>query len=1169
MALNRRQLMSSLLGGLCARSLKGMKPAPGFTERGPEKHPLSDGFSHPPHSAKPWVYWMWMNGNITHEGITADLEAMKSAGIGGALIMNLGYDEPGPVRFMTDEWRKMFGHAVNEAGRLGLVIDMNNDDGWNCGGPAITPANAMQKVVWTETHVQGPREISASLAQPLTTWRLYRDICVLAFPRPAGDEIDSALLNPKIITSPGNPPFIQLEFAEPFVARAAVLSAASRQGRPGNCELQVSADGRAFRRVRQFETGWQYPVSTYSSMTIGFKEARGRFYRLLAPGVDVAQANSLRLRVQLLGGSRISFWEFKGGFTNIREYGAGIPFFLTTGQDASAALDKNTSIRREDVIDLTGMMDAAGRLRWAVPAGNWTVLRIGYTPTGQLNSTASSSEGKGPDCNKLSPSGTGAQFHAVLGKLLTDVAPSGARTFTYAHNDSWESGCQNWTAEFREEFHRRCGYDLLPHLPVLAGGRVVENIENSERFLWDVRRTIADLIAEFYWEALWKDCNARGLKFSEEAGGRQQFMYDPVNYLSKGDIPMGEFWMGEAQPRPDCKLAASAAHIYGKRLIGGEAFTCISSKTRPSAGKWKSHPFSLKPLGDRAFCTGINHFTFHRCVLQPWLDRRPGLAWAAGDNVTIGTSFERTQTWWKPGAAWIEYLSRCQFLLQQGNFVADVCVFTGESVPNVLFRPYQQINLAPETEDASLSTERALIHSGLSPALPPSGYDFDGCNVETLAQMSVRNGRLVLPCGMSYRLLTLPLLPDVTPHTLRLVKKLVEAGATAVGPKPASSPSLSGHPACDDEVRQLAGQVWGACDGKTVKENSFGNGKVIWGKPMSEILASVGVEPDFEYSNLQSDTDLDYVHRSAGDAEIYFVSNQQNRFEEAECTFRISGREPELWCPDTGRIFRCGVYEAREGRITIPLRLDPYGSVFAVFRKPSRATSITLISRNGREFPKFANGLGDRFQGMEIEATEDGGFIIATAVPGEYEFKTSGGRIITARVPPQPATREIGGHWDVHFPPNWGAPENVTLENLISWTEHGDDGVKYFSGTATYWKEFEIPAKMTAPDQALYLDLGEVKELATVKLNGRELGVLWKPPFRVEISGVANPGANRLELEITNLWPNRLIGNLRLPKDKRFGWTNRNPYTENSPLLASGLIGPVRIRAAARMQLRL
>ena len=608
---------------------------------------------------------------------------------------------------------------------------------------------------------------------------------------------------------------------------------------------------------------------------------------------------------------------------------------------------------------------------------------------------------------------------------------------------------------------------------------------------------------------------------------------------------MGEFWSNEQWARPDCKLAASTAHGYGKRIVGAEAYTTGGG---PNA-QWQAYPFALKAQGDSAFCVGINHFVFHRYLHQPYPGRQPGVDWQA-----IGINFERTETWWQQSAAWMTYLARCQFLLQRGVFVADLCYFVGEGAPTSLVRRRGKGEAPPARMDGSTFTEITLGRHGALPPAPPGGYDFDGCNVELLMRMSVRDGRLVLPSGMTYSVLVLPPGKTMTPAVVRRIQELVAMGATVVGPKPVQSPSLAEYPGCDAEVGRLADQVWGDCDGKTVREHSFGKGKAMWGKPLSEVLASLGAGPDFSYSARADDAELDYIHRRDGQAEIYFVSNQKNRFEEVECSFRSSGKAPELWYPDTGRIEKLAAYTERSGRVTLPLRLDPCGSVFVVFRESAKGDPIVSVRRNGE--PVLA----------ELEFTPQGTVELKAWEAGAYELKTAAGKVFKPTVAGVSEVT-VAGPWELRFPQGRGAPEKIILEELLSWTRHADDGVKHFSGTATYVKDVGIPADWIDRNMILRLDLGKVKEIAGVRVNGKDLGVLWKPPFRVDLAGLVHPGVNRVEIQVTNLWPNRMIGDQSLPEEKRYTWSTWNPYTKDSPLLESGLLGPVTLVSGKRVLL--
>ncbi|MCL5279886.1 MAG: glycosyl hydrolase family 43, partial [Planctomycetes bacterium] len=500
---------------------------------------LEKGFTSPPESARPWVYWFWLNGNITREGITADLEAMKRVGIGGVLIMEVDQGAPlGPVAFMSPQWRQLFQHVVAEAQRLGLEVNMNDDAGWNgSGGPWIKPEQSMQKVVWSETSLEGPKRFEGALPRPQAVAGYYRDITVLAFPAPGDFRIDK------------------------------------------------------IRGKAAYERQWVGPASE----------------KKLPPEMVIDRAR---------------------------------------------------------IVDLSTSMDEEGRLAWDVPGGKWTVLRLGHTSTGMMNAPAPAS-GRGWECDKLSKEGIEAQFAGMMGPLIADVGSAAGKTLVATHIDSWENGSQNWTARMREEFRQRRGYDLFPFLPVLSG-RVVESLQVSERFLWDLRQTVSDLVVENYAGHMAKLAQQHGLRLSIEAYGGP---CDDMTYGGRADEPMCEFWIGGGAFET-CKGMASAAHTYGKRILGAEAFTADNRE------RWLQHPGSIKALGDRAFCEGVNRFVFHRYAMQPWLSYRPGMTMGPW-----GLHYERTETWWEQAQPWHEYLARCQYLLRQGRFVADICYLQPEGSP--------------------------------------------------------------------------------------------------------------------------------------------------------------------------------------------------------------------------------------------------------------------------------------------------------------------------------------------------------------------------------------------------------------------------------------------------------------------------------------------------------
>lgn len=1212
---------------------------------------LERAFVHPPEAAKPHTWWHWMNGNLTKEGITRDLAEMKRVGLGGAQIFNVTDGIlPGPVKFMSAEWRALVKHAVQEANRHGLELCIHNCAGWSSsGGPWVKPEQAMQMVVWSEVRVSGPKQFEGLLPQPPTRRGFYRDIAVLAFPTPPAEVSRLADLSPRVTASaptfevakvldgdqttvtslpkpaPGKPQFIQFEFPRPFQVRSLILiPGPGRNSHRG--ALQISADGQNFKTLRTFTIPRAW--ITQPILSLNFEPVSARFYRLFFTRGDPRAGQMTFAEIELHGGYRINNWAGKAGYVR------------TGGLEPDRGpLPPEVVIKRKDIVDLTPRMDAKGHLTWEVPTGQWTILRFGYTPTGKTNHPAPE-EGRGLECDKMSREAVKAFFDAALGPILADIGPLAGRTLRSVLIDSYEVGCQNWTPRFGEEFRQRRGYDLLPYLPVMTG-RVVESLEVSERFLWDLRRTIADLFADNYYGYFAQLCHQRGMLLLTEPYGNG--LFNNLTCGGRSDLPMGEFWVGHFS-RGTSKQAASVAHTYGRKIVGAESFTADAQH-----GRWQNHPYALKALGDFIYCAGVNRFIFHRYAHQPWLDRKPGMT--MGPH---GFHFEWTITWWEQAPAWLEYLSRCQYLLQQGLFVADACYFVGEGAPNGL----------PGRDQ-------------LRPRLP-EGYDYDGCDDEViLKRLSVQEGKLVLPDGMSYRVLVLLDSHTMTPSLLRKIRELVLNGATLIGPKPVKSPSLQGYPEGDEEVKRLADEVWGDCDGERVTEHSFGRGKVIWGPSLEEVFAAMGLPPDFEYTSEDGNARLLYLHRRIGEVEVYFVSNQRERFEAVTCTFRVSGKAPELWHPDTGRVEKVPVFAQREGRVTMPLLLEPFGSVFVVFRAPIRPPLVVSATHHGQsllqpqrrpagrleirraiygvledpqkcvevteqlrrlvkndtlsveasnalagdpapfivkklrvdyaldgvlhtkivnehEILDLPEGSLSEYPAGELVVVGEGELELRAWEAGRYELQTASGQVLSIVVPSVPPPLAIGGPWELKFPPHWGAPERVQLDRLISWTEHSHPGIKYFSGTATYVKDLEIPSAMAVGNRMLSLDLGRVKYLAEVRLNGQDLGVLWKPPFRVDITKVARPGRNRLEVRVTNLWPNRLIGDEQFPDDRewspggalrawpqwllegkpkpktgRYTWTTWRHYTKASPLLESGLLGPVQVRVAVRQRVNL
>ena len=951
----------------------------------PAAESMQESFAHPPAAAKPWVYWYFMDGNLTREGMTADLEAMKGAGIGGAIYLEVNIGIPrGPVGFMSPQWQELVAHAMGEADRLGIQIALGAGPGWcGTGGPWLQPESTMQHLVASETNVTGPVRFSGTLPQPLPRtpyfgegtltpdlrkqWQeFYRDVAVLAYP---------------------------------------------------------TADGT--NRIEDVNEKALYHREPFSSK----------------PGV-------------------------KPFVPSLAEY---------------PTLPTNACINIKGMVDLTKKMSAEGQLNWSVPPGRWTVMRLGRTLTGQTTRPAPD-PGLGFESDKFDRAALDAHYTNFVQKLLSRIAP---RTNSYGgltmlHFDSWEMSSQNWSPRFREEFQKRRGYDPLKYLPVYTG-RIVGNMEMSERFLWDLRQTAQELVVDNHVGYLKSLAHSKGLTLSVEP-----YDLNPCGDLTLGrvaDVPQCEFWYQGFNTTYSVIEAASVAHTCGRSIVAAEAFTSEPGED------WKADPAALKPLGDWAFCTGVNRLDFHRFQAQPLSDRKPGMTMA-----DYGVHWDRTQTWWDMVPAYHEYLARCQYLLQRGVTVADVCFLAAEGAPNVFRPPTSAVTGTPPDH---------------------AGYNFDGCAPETLLERaSVRDGQIVFPGGTTYRILVLPERETMTPQLLRKIESLVRAGATVWGPAPRKSPSLQNHPKCDAEVQDLAREIWGNCDGRNVFSHALGKGRIVWLKtgiaPMEQygdfvgvtsVIKEMGVPPDFE-----ADGPIRFTHRRDGDSEVYFVANREQKPVETRCVFRVAGRQPELWDPITGATRTLPQFTDRDGRTTIPMRFEAAQSFFVVFRTPIKASAATAQNFS-IPIPVFS----------------------------------------------------LNGSWDVSFDPRWGGPEKSTFDALGDWSQRTEPGIKYYSGKALYRKTFEFPDKLPTSGQKYIFDLGAVKNLARVRLNGLDLGVVWCAPWRVDASSALVKGTNRLEIEVANLWPNRLIGDLSLPENQRIAWTTRNPYQKDSPLLPSGLLGPVTV----------
>ena len=1124
-----------------------------------QRDPLAEGFRVPPDAAKPFTWWHWVDGNVTREGITRDLESMKRVGLQGCYLFDIGGFFPaGPMKFMDDEYLGMLAHTVAEAARLGLKFGIHNCDGWSeSGGPWITPEMSMKVLTHSAVEVNGGGTVETPLPVPDHKLGFYRDIAVLAFPRPAGGRVNGPGSETELSGDPGpaalnrladgdpatvvkfpaagpRPNRIDIILKEPQTVRSMAIHHFGPYGTEKNVEawLEVAEDGTHYHRVGGFSINWDSGASGLP-VTVAVLPTTARHFRLFINNpwpVSIGE-------IELSTAAKLHYAEGKAG--RIRQRGHGgetVCYDTTPGPDRHQTIPAELLIDPLSVRNLTSTMAADGRLKWDAPPGMWRILRVGYTTNGRRNNPATP-DGSGLECDKLDPRAVRFHLDQYVGKLAERFGQANRKTFAAVETDSWECDIQNWSAGLDKRFEKEFGYDLLPRLPLLLEGWLVGDYDASERMLWDWRRFLADQFAASYFGEVAKYAKQRNLTYVAEGAGRQMYLYDPLGYQRNAEVPMGEFWLGSGVGsglRVDNKVASSAAHINGRRYVAAEAYT-----SGPEAARWQNHPYSMKALGDSAYCAGVNQFVFHTFAHQPYETTGPGFTMALW-----GLMANRKNTWWDPGAAWMAYLARCNHLLQEGLCHADALAFIGEDVPN-----------------------RVGWRTDLRPVLPP-GYDFDACDARALSVARVVDGHVVLPSGASYAVLLMPARAAVRPEVLERVLELVRAGATVMIPEPfRQSPSLKDATTADAAVLRLMLELKGAVQ----SGNGIGGGRAFVGTTFEQVFKQIGLTPDFDCGG---ESDIGYIHRHLGVAEIYFVSNQKAAARTIKARFRVAGRQPEIWDPVAGSITRPGCYRSEAGGTELALRMDPVGSCFVVFRSPAPEVHATDVT------PAEAAVLTD----------DTGALFIRTTTAGEHQVRFSDGSVRTVTAaPPAPAT--IAGPWQVEFPPGLGAPPKIDLTELASWTTHPDPGVKYFSGTATYRRSFECPSPVAG---RILLDLGDVRVLAEVTVNGKHLGVLWKPPFRVDIAGALQTGRNELEVRVTNLWPNRMIGDEQFPDDiawmkgnpfpkewpdwvtgkatrqsPRITFTSRRTYQKGDPLLPSGLLGPVWIIPEARIALSL
>ncbi|RYU97337.1 glycosyl hydrolase [Emticicia agri] len=1056
-------------------------------------------FQTPPNAAKPRVWWHWMNGNITKEGIKKDLDWMKQVGIGGFQNFDANLMTPVVVPkklvFMQPDWKDAFRFTTEYADKNGLEMAIAGSPGWSVtGGPWVKPEDAMKKYVWTELKIEGGKPFAGKLPQPsgvLSNFQnvevfgeglsggfigtkpdFYRDALVIAYRIPAKEKT-LAELNPKVTSSGGEfglkkltdgdlsismqlPPkaigediWIQYEFESPQTFKALSVVGANHgpleqfSGSSENRSLQVSDDGINFKEVVKIhgsavpQTTVSFPPTTAKYFRFVYKTlaASAGFAAMMGGNAGPPKPEGVGVaEFVLYTTSRIDKAEDKAGF---------LPWAETT---PSYLPDNTDAIPTEDVIDITTKMSADGTLNWTAPAGNWMIVRLGYSLTGRQNHPASP-EATGLEVDKLDKDAVKRYINTYL-DMYKDATGGmmGAKGLQYMVLDSYEAGHMNWTKNLPEEFRKRRGYDLTRWIPALTG-RVVKSVGDTEKFLWDFRKTIGEMIAEYHYDVIGDELHKRGMKrYTESHESRRIYLADGMDVKRNAEIPMAAMWTpgslaGGANEEPrseaDIRESASVANIYGKPFVAAESMTSIQN-----AFSW--HPEKLKRTADLEMASGLNRFVIHTSVHQPLDDKKPGFSLGP-----FGQYFTRQETWSGAGAkAWMDYLGRSCYLLQQGKNVADILYLYGENT-NITWIAREKL---PDI---------------------PAGFEYDFVNASALQNViQTKNGQLIATSGNTYQVLMLDeSTKSMTLSVLKKIKILADAGVKVIGAKPEKSPTLTDNEA---EFRKLADEIWS-------KNNVTSFDKT-------------NLKPDVIINGARSK--ILFRHRQSADQDIYWLNNRGAEPTDAEISFRVKGKVPELWNPQTGKTEKVS-YKIANGRTIIPLKFESWDAYFIVFKG-------------------------------------------ATTTQG-YTKAVTNEKLITP----------ITGTWKVNFD-----NKTVALEKLNSWSENADADIKYFSGTATYENTFNVPAVDKAGKYII--DLGEVKNIAEVIVNGKNIGTAWKTPFRLDMSEAVKTGENNIQIKVTNLWVNRLIGDAQ-PDAKKTTFTTMPFYRKESPLLPSGLLTSVNV----------
>jgi hypothetical protein len=1157
---------------------------------------LRDGFRSPPREYCPETWFHLCSRNITKVGITKDLEAIKHAGLQGIHLFSKGNDNADriwpdvkQVKTLSPEWYEAVTHAAEECRRLGLNFTLHNCPGWSqSGGPWVPVGESQRKLVQVSRSVTGGTRFKSTLKVQDSDELDYKDVCVIAYPTPKDDGvkhlvpdqivsnnsavswkpiIDKAVrlkMKPSRNPEPGveyhehivnkvdgEDTWVHVSFEEPVTIRSLELPPGNKLYVDKNnpvidvnlwIETVDESGNLTFLAERQIpSTSWQ---DGRYSLTFALPETSTRALRVTFRGTHPLALRHLYFH----GFARVDNWETKAALA-----------CRSLEQQDPPQQDPACFIKSDSILDLSEKLDSkTGTLDWDVPEGKWTVVRFGQRNMLYRNIPATS-EARGWECSKMDK--TALRNHlkdGMVGKLTRPDGSIGAGRLHGLLLDSWEVGVPTWTMRSEamfEEFKARRGYELRPFMPALLG-YVIDNHRHTERFLRDMRATVDDLYVDNYFGHFTDLAHEYGAISYVEGAVGEVIPGDPMRYFGVADVPMPEFWYPNPPSNPHqgrndkpVGIGASAAHIYDKKRVAAEATTMLGTR-------WNEHPYTVKYLIDYNFTLGVNHLVFHSFTHNTYEDVVPGSTFGSH----IGFPWVRGQTWWQHMPDFVDYLTRCQYLLQQGEFAADVLWYLGDDL------------VRAEPQDYWFHGENFLNPSP-DDVVETKGYRFDHLNNEVLnsGRLSVTDGRVRIEDGGEYRLIRLRGSERMTSETAETLETLVKAGAVISGPKPEYSPTLMDGAKEVAELRRISDTLWGA--GRSgVKQT--GKGRVYWGRSFKEVMEAEKIGPDVTFPK---GLNLSWIHRKIGEVDVYFLSSGSERELGVSVSFRVEDKVPGIWDPMTGEQHQAGVWKRDGGRTNVALRFDPNGSVVVVFTPKDASSPVTRIAHDGKvivdsDHHWFDSPLSPGAVAIAYDSERDGEdrgeFLgpvrrvvaeikeknLTAWEAGEFVLEGEDGTIRKLEMT-KPNSIALDGGWMVSFEPGWDTPGTIEMKKLKPLDEHGNKAIRYHSGTTTYRKKFEL----TKADQPVALDLGEVAVIAEVWCNGTKVATRWAPPFVFDLSDFVTAGKNSLVVEVTNTWRNQLIFDNTRSRDERKTWATSAPGNSREPPSRSGMVGPVRL----------